>query len=91
MTSVPVPSIFEFESWPNYDSEKAAAALQMHPELYVNHLTIAKRLEQWAELQGRDGWQGGFRDALIEVASHLRQTDYLPGSDEFRGIQDVPK
>lgn len=91
MAPVPTPSIFDFEAWPNYDPEKAAAALRDHPELYVNHLTIAKRLEEWASrMPAGDGttFHDGTRDTLNEVASHLRATHYLPGSSEFRGIED---
>lgn len=58
--------------------------LSTHPALYVNHLAIAQRLEQWGEgLVGAEGFQAGFKDALLDVAAHLRQADYLPGSPEL--------
>lgn len=84
MASVPTPSIFNFEATTLYNEDKAAEALSTHPALYVNHLSIAQRLEQWGEqLVGTEGFQAGFKDALLDVAAHLRQADYLPGSPEL--------
>ena len=87
MSAVPVPEFFEFEDWPNYHAEKAAAALIEHPAVYVNQLVLAKHLEGWAKKMHQPAEANpqmfGFADALMEVASHLRQGDYLPGSPEF--------
>lgn len=84
MASAPIPSIFEFEATTMYKQEKAEAALREHPALYINHLAIAQRLEQWGEsLPATEGFHAGFKDALLDVAAHLRQADYLPGSPEL--------
>lgn len=84
MAQAPIPSIFEFEKTTTFDEAKVAAALQEHPALYINHLTLARKLERWAEGQDASNPQSfGFRDALLDVAAHLRQADYLPGSPEL--------
>lgn len=84
MASAPIPSIFEFEATTLYKTEKTEAALREHPALFINHLSIARRLEEWAEGQpSMEGFHAGFRDALLDVAAHLRQADYLPGSPEL--------
>lgn len=85
-TNAPVPSRFEFEATTLYDPTKAKRALDEHPALYTNHLAIAERLQQWAKKVDDPGNPQihGFADALYDVAAHLRQADYLPGSPELR-------
>lgn len=83
---VQTPPRFTFEATTLYDSTKAERALDEHPVVYTNHLAIALRLEHWADLVANPSspQSVGFTDALRDVAAHLRQADYLPGSPELQ-------
>ncbi|MEU4067409.1 hypothetical protein AB0F25_34280 [Streptomyces wedmorensis] len=81
---------FDTSELGDWDEGRAQSALNgQSGELYRNHLHIAMHLSQWAEREtertkGSDTDElrsAGFVHALEEVAAHLRQTDYLPGSD----------
>lgn len=77
---------FDTSMLADWDEGRAQAALNGEAgALYRNHLHIAMHLDQWAERVGQ--WDvgdtnaprmEGFKQALEEVAAHLRQTDYLP-------------
>ena len=59
-----------------------------HPELYRNHLAVARGLTRWAvqneeTLAPAGGSSMGYQRALRDVAAHLRQGDYLPGATVF--------
>jgi hypothetical protein len=67
------------------------------PDLYRNHLTIAKWIDGWRERM-RDGGPGDLRSeefrkgsafALREIAAHLRQADFVPGGALYEDL--VPK
>ncbi|MFE1731693.1 hypothetical protein ACFW6X_16250 [Streptomyces bacillaris] len=81
---------FDKSAHEDWDEERAQEALNSEDgKLYRNHLHIAMHLSQWAEREtertkGDDTDElrtTGFVHALEEVAAHLRQADYLPGSD----------
>lgn len=76
----------------DYSGARAAQALSHVPDLYRNHLAIAKWLDGWIERNAataagrtRDevsaAYEEGFEKALREVAAHLRQCDLLPPPD----------
>lgn len=77
--------LFDFDkSRIEWSEEEARNALQEHPELYRNHLIIAKWIDGWvsrlpkATPSEAEYWRG-FEQALREVAANLRQCDLLPG------------
>jgi hypothetical protein len=62
--------------------------LRQHGDLYRHDLGIALRLDQWRgsqerrpRLGGRQEHADGITWALAEVVAHLRQGDFMPGSD----------
>ncbi len=68
-----------------------AALLAQWGDLYRNHLAIALSITRWrqrlADMHTDDvlpGWTEGEGYALFEIASHLRQGDFLPYG-EFLG------
>ncbi|MDG9709537.1 hypothetical protein [Streptomyces sp. DH10] len=71
----------------DWDEEQAHTALHGEARaLYRNHLHIAMHLDQWAERVSQQDVDDtnaprmdGFKQALEEIAAHLRQTHYLPG------------
>ena len=83
---------FDHSRMANWDEELAAQTLERLPDLYRNHLTIAKILDQWIA-SGEEGFKRGeFQKGMVagyrEVAAHLRQADLVPGAilyDEFAG------
>lgn len=82
---MPTPDIFDFDSQGiNYEEAGASAALLDFPDLYVNHLLIARHLDGWAvRAEERSAGPGeefdrGFVHGLREVCAHLRQADYVP-------------
>ena len=78
----------------DWDEEQAQAALNGEARaLYRNHLHVAMQLDQWAQrVSQRDVddtealRMDGFKQALEEVAAHLRQTDYLPRNSVLRPV-----
>jgi hypothetical protein len=81
------PDIFDFdtEQLQNWDEGRTRKALEDHPALYINHLTIARRASGSADKLADNSTGGefdkGFAAALREVTAHLRQSDFLPGGD----------
>lgn len=81
---MPTPDLFDFdpERLTDYQPARVRHALTHHSTIYVNHLEIAQWLEHWAdsmeELQAPAREDGGFIDALLQVAGHLRQADFVP-------------
>ncbi len=83
---------FDYSRMTNWSDERARETLARLPDLYRNHLTIAKMLDQWIA-RGEEGFnRGEFQKGLVagyrEVATHLRQADLVPGGasyDEFVG------
>ncbi|MEH3157296.1 MAG: hypothetical protein PGN29_19085 [Gordonia paraffinivorans] len=82
---------FDRDNLADFDQERLDQALADKPELTENHLKIALSLETWADNFEHDvaerpsmedsDYNRGYREALREVAAHLRQCDYLPGGD----------
>lgn len=66
------------------DIEHARALLVQHPDLYRNHLTIAKFIEGWIERLVNDAtsteFNDGFVEAFIDLITHLRDGDFLTQS-----------
>jgi hypothetical protein len=81
-----------------WDKEQSDQALKAMPDLYRNHLTIAKWIDYWRE--GLEKWSQsptnirddeyykGMFQALRDIAAHLRQTDFLPGSILFDNLTE---
>ena len=80
----------------DWDGKRAAEALEQMPELYRNHLTVAKWIDYWREdveeqtesgisLRG-DEFHKGMVQALRDIAAHLRQTDLLPTGILYKHI-----
>lgn len=85
---MPTPNVFDFDvdRLADYRPERIDSVLDEQPELYVNHLTIAKSIEGWAErlldrssASSDEQFDKGYAQALREVAAHLRQADYVRG------------
>lgn len=67
---------FPTDNLAHYDQERIDRVLAEAPDLYLNHLRIAKHLDSWSTgLDGED--DEDYSKALREVAAHLRQGDYL--------------
>jgi hypothetical protein len=85
--------LFDFDKsrLADWDEERASSALRQAPDLYRNHLTIAKWIDAWINRMERDSslereQAEGFVAALGEVAAHLRQTDFLPFGSLLSGM-----
>lgn len=73
-------------AWDEVDTEQL---LTEQPDLYRNHLVIAKWIDRWLEdmthpssgLEGKS--EEGFQEGLREISAHLRQGDLLPGGGVF--------
>lgn len=87
--------LFDFDTsrLAKWDRTDPQALLERHPDLYRNHLAIAKWTDEWIAsmkkhptLKGE--YQEGFVKGIREIAAHLRQGDLLPGGsiyDSFAG------
>ena len=75
----------------DFDPDEARSTLAgEHGELFRNHLVIAHWLDRWRQGIARGPmtdaspeWQAGVEYALLEVAAHLRQGDFVPGGDLY--------
>jgi hypothetical protein len=83
---MPTPEIFDFnaDNLASYDRDDIDKVLIEQPALYINHLRIARSLAGWASRLQEGGtinadFQRGYRQALREIAAHLRQGDYVEG------------
>ncbi len=78
-----------------YPDEQAEALIAQFPELYDNHLNVARYLDDWASrvdgeitrdrnlsVSDRD-YLTGYARALSDVAHHLAQGDCLPGGPVY--------
>lgn len=72
----------------HWDTTDVKRLLAEYPELYRNHLGIAKLLDSWVDRLDADddGNNAGFAQALREVAAHLRQGDLLPSGVLYRQL-----
>ncbi|MEU1573283.1 hypothetical protein ABZ519_19345 [Streptomyces collinus] len=78
----------------DWDEEQAQAVLNGEARaLYRNHLHIAMHLDQWAQRLSQQDVDDidaprmdGFKQALEEVAAHLRRTDYMPRGSLLRPV-----
>jgi hypothetical protein len=83
---MPIPDVFDFavDDLAGYDPEWIDRALEEHPVLYLNHLRIARHMQDSAQqLAEHPAYESadsneGYVQALREVAAHLRQGNYLP-------------
>ena len=101
---MPKPHVFDFdaEQLADYDPERIDRHLTEHPDLYLNHLAIAKFLEGWRDRMneqraGRNKEEdSGVNYALGEVIAHLRQGDFIPSDASLiaqpqgEGIDGIP-
>jgi hypothetical protein len=81
---------FDYSRFSNWSDERARETLARLPDLYRNHLTIAKMLDQWIA-RGEEGFnRAEFQKGLVagyrEVASHLRRADLVPGCALYDGF-----
>ena len=82
-----------------YEPGRARRLLEEHSDVYRAQLIAARHLSIWAErIEQRPAYGvdqrhlKGFMNALLEVAAHLRQGDYLPGGrlyEDDEGRTDV--
>jgi hypothetical protein len=89
---------FDYSRFSNWSEERARETLARLPDLYRNHLTIAKMLDQWIARGGEGFNRGEFQKGVVagyrEVASHLRRGFLVPGGilyDEFAGRDSNPQ
>lgn len=72
--------------------------LRTQPELFTNHLAIARQTEAWADGLKQDSPAGldpkfvdGFVEALRQVAVFLRQGSYMPDGEFLHQVRaDMP-
>ncbi|MDP9201112.1 MAG: hypothetical protein M3P26_04165 [Gemmatimonadota bacterium] len=83
---------FDYSRMADWSDERARETLARLPDLYRNHLTIAKMLDQWIARGEKGSDRGEFQRGLAagyrEVAAHLRRGYLVPGCalyDEFVG------
>jgi hypothetical protein len=69
----------------DWDEDRARRLLVEQPELYRNHLAIARGLQGWADRLETPGAEPdrNFTQAIQDIAAHLRQGDFLPGAAMF--------
>jgi hypothetical protein len=80
---------FEEKELADYDRGRAVQALRQHGEIFRSQLVAARWIHQWAdrlmELPALDpAANQAFVNALLDVAAHLRQGDFLPGSAIYK-------
>jgi hypothetical protein len=78
-------------NWDEQDEERAQRLLVEQPELFRNHLTIAKWIDRWVEHLQEGGdlrpdyeYSKGVIKGLRGIAAYLRQGDLVPGGDILR-------
>jgi hypothetical protein len=76
---------FDEEELADYDRERAVRALRQHGEVFRSQRVAARWIHRWGdrlmELPALDpAANQAFVNALLDVAAHLRQGDFLPGS-----------
>lgn len=78
---------FDVSGYTSWSRETADRLLAEQPELYRNHLEIARWLEGWAERspEAPEEWMEGHGHALHDIAAHLRQGDFVPGRAVYEG------
>ena len=80
---------FDPSNYDHWDSDLANRLLVEQPELYRNHLAIARWIQGWADrmeqhpVESRKARDEGFVAALREVMTHLRQGDLVPGREDW--------
>jgi hypothetical protein len=82
MPQLPDEVLLDFDASAYRDWDQAAVdrLLVEQPDLYRNHLAIARGLEAYANAPTADRkWAEGHDEGLREVAMHLRQGELLPG------------
>lgn len=81
---MPTPDLFDFDPdhLVDYEPARARRALTNYPAIYINHLEVARWLEDWADnlqdLESSSHENSGFIEALRQVSGHLRQADFVP-------------
>jgi hypothetical protein len=85
---------FDPERLGSYHEEWVNEAFEKMPDLYRNHLTIAKWIDGWRERMNAGGpgdlrsedFREGSDFALREIAAQLRQADFVPGGVLYEDI-----
>jgi hypothetical protein len=80
---------FDASRMSGWEGTDAADLLRRHPDLYRNHLTIAKWMDHWNGRMANDPtldgeFQEGFAAGVRDLAAHLRQGDLLPDGVIYR-------
>jgi hypothetical protein len=80
---------FDRKRLDGYQERWVNEVLETMPDLYRNHLTVAKWIDHWRDgledatnspsAKGYEAHYEGMVDALREIAAHLRQADLVPG------------
>jgi len=89
---------FDHATLAHDDAARTEELLAAQPELFRNHLVVARWLDGWAGEVAADGAlpaerREGIVQGLTQVAAHLRQGDLLPGGALHDGLVeggDVP-
>jgi hypothetical protein len=79
---IPEALRFDTDELAAYETVDFQRFMREQPDLYLNHLRIARHLTGWSErLRGEVpvGDHTDFANALDEVAAHLRLGSYLEG------------
>jgi hypothetical protein len=76
-------------TWDEEQEQRTRRLLVEQPDLYRNHLAIAKWIDRWRERMTRQAalsgeWAAGFDQGVGDIAAHLRQGDLVPGGDLLR-------
>ena len=85
----------------NWDGDRASELLAGQPELYRNHLVVARWISGFADRVEEDEdtetpeQRSGYLAALRDLAAHLRQGDLVPGGilydDEVSRVPGAPE
>jgi hypothetical protein len=87
---------FDRKRLDGYQEKWVNEVLETMPDLYRNHLTVAKWIDHWREgleEAATSPTAGGFEDhykgmveVLLEIAAHLRQADLVPGGILYEDV-----
>ena len=76
---------FDPEVLVSWDPDRARRLLAEQPDLYGNHLAIARFIDGWLERLLNDAqpddFNRGFAEGLREIAAHLRNADFTAEGD----------
>jgi hypothetical protein len=93
MTTLTDDDLLEFDRahFAHWNEDTVRRLLVEHPQLFRDHLAIAKWIDHWSERMQADpglsdDYHQGFVAGIREIAKHLRLGDLVPGGSLMRPL-----